>query len=151
MLSWFWIAVLHLLFGPHKGQIWFSSLLFPYNADPFFTWGKYFLTGWCFLAPSHGLDNLAAFNEIAAKHVLAVWVATEYSANECKSRFFRVSHGSGNPENVSSLVFLKHLAGINVFWTGIYLTRSCARPVKGASAECYEEEEKSLKGLCGLY
>jgi len=40
---------------------------------------------------------------------------------------------NGNPDNVSSHFFLKHLAWINVFWTDIgciCLTMSCAKPVR---------------------
>lgn len=80
----------------------------------FFTWGRNFLIDWWILAPLQDLCNLTAFNQIVAEHILAVGVATEYVLNEYKSRFFHVSPGKGNHENVSLLV-LKPLAGINVF------------------------------------
>lgn len=78
----------------------------------FLTWGRGFLTGWWVLACLQDLHNLI-FNQ--TEHVLPVGVATEYVVYEYKSKLFHVFLGSGNPENVSLLVFLKPLAGINIF------------------------------------
>lgn len=60
-------------------------------------------------------SGLAQPHSLQTEHVLPVGVAIEYVVYEYKSRLFHVSPGSGNPENVSLLVFLKPLAGINIF------------------------------------